>query len=137
MFTQTKKLGKKHETRYFRKPHLYKNIAIYSVHAKLFDIFLREHAFTGVCFMFRLLRNCKLCIFSTYQTNYSMFRLPFCVKLMVEYIIKKRAMFCTFFQMYVCTCTSWDRDTILKFYPHRDIHLIDIRTHYNKYSVYT
>ena len=28
-FTQTKRLGEKHETRYFRQPHLYKNIAIY------------------------------------------------------------------------------------------------------------
>ena len=29
VFTQTKKLGKKHGTRSFQKPHLYKNIAIY------------------------------------------------------------------------------------------------------------
>ena len=28
-FTQTKKLGKKHETRYFLKSHLYKNVAIH------------------------------------------------------------------------------------------------------------
>ena len=40
------KARKKRETRYFRKPHLYKNIAIYSLCSrKHFRFFLREHAF--------------------------------------------------------------------------------------------
>ena len=45
VFKQTKKLRKYHETRYFRKAHLYKNIAIYPLCSrKNLDFFLRGHS---------------------------------------------------------------------------------------------
>ena len=46
-YWQTKKLGKNHETRHFRKPHLYKSITIYPLCARknLGYFFLRERAF--------------------------------------------------------------------------------------------